>query len=60
MIYVQPIEGKKLPLENMPRRYVDRPMAVPNRAYYRRAIRRGDIEFASAPAANADDENQEN
>lgn len=48
-LLVQPVEGRKLPIEGMTRRYVDGPMAVPNRAYYRRALRRGDIQPATAP-----------
>lgn len=49
-ITVEPVKGRKLPIENMPRRYVTKKMSVPNRAYYRRAIRRGDIKKIT-PAA---------
>lgn len=42
---VVPVEGRKLPLEENPRRYVTKRQNVPNRSYYRRAIRRGDLKL---------------
>lgn len=42
-IEVEPADGAKLPMESNPRRFVDRRMSVPDRAYYRRALRRGDL-----------------
>jgi hypothetical protein len=50
-IRVVPVEGRSLPLEQAPRRRVDREMDVPNTAYYRRALSRGDI--ARAPEKSA-------
>ncbi len=47
-IKVEPVPGRSLPLEATPQRRVDRKMAVPNRAYYRRALRRGDIALAKS------------
>jgi|GEM_PF-4464023 len=51
MLNVKPVKGATLPLERagLPkRRTVDRPMAVPNTLYYRRALRRGDLAKATA------------
>lgn len=48
---VEPVEGSRLPLEGQPRRYVDKKMNVPNSAYYRRALRRGDIKLAGDSSA---------
>ena len=46
-IAVKPVDERLLPLErsgvNHMRRHVDKPMRVPNTAYYRRALLRGDI-----------------
>lgn len=53
-IRVGPVKGRRLPLETEPKRRVDREMDVPNTAYYRRAIARGDIERVSdKPAPKA-------
>lgn len=50
-IEVEPVEGRSLPLEMMTSRRVNRRMNVPNTAYYRRAIRRGDIKRAEPEKA---------
>lgn len=42
-ITIAPVEGRRLPLASNPKRAVDREMTVPTSAYYRRAIRRGDV-----------------
>lgn len=42
-IAVQPVEGRRLPRHDDPKRHVDKAMSVPNTLYYRRAIKRGDI-----------------
>lgn len=51
-IRVVPVEGRSLPIEGRPRRRVDKEMDVPNTAYYRKALGRGDIARAaeSTPA----------
>ncbi len=50
-IRVVPVEGRTLPVEGAPSRNVDSEREVPNTAYYRRAIARGDIELAPAKPA---------
>jgi hypothetical protein len=49
-IAVKPVDERLLPMErsgvNHLRRHIDRPMLVPNTAYYRRALLRGDIQRA--------------
>ena len=52
-IAVRPVEGRSLPLENAPRRRITEAMRVPNTAYYRRAIAKGDIALDDASAAPA-------
>lgn len=46
-IQIKPVDGRSLPLEHHPRRRVEREMRVPNTAYYRRAIAKGDIALAT-------------
>ena len=48
---VRAVEGRELPLEGMPARRVVGEMSVPNTAYYRRAIRRGDLTEVDASKA---------
>lgn len=55
-IRIKPVEGKSLPFETQPRRRVDAEVTVPNTAYYRRAVARGDVDLCaehkpSAPTA---------
>lgn len=56
MIRIKPVEGKSLPLEAQPRRRVTQVTTVPNTAYYRRAIARGDVALAEPVNTVADDE----
>lgn len=51
MIWVESVAGRRMPREDNPRRYISGKASVPNRAYYRRAIRRGDLMASSAPKA---------
>lgn len=50
-IRIVPVEGRTLPIEGAPTRDVVGEMDVPNTAYYRRAIARGDIAIASEKSA---------
>jgi hypothetical protein len=43
MIEVEPVEGRTMVREDAPRRRITERMQVPNTAYYRRAIERGDL-----------------
>lgn len=49
-LLVKPVEERTLPIEgsgvNVHRAVVDKPMRVPNTAYYRKALRTGDIQKA--------------
>ena len=56
MIRIKPVEGKSLPLEAQPRRRVMQTTTVPNTAYYRRAIARGDVALAEPATVVADEE----
>ena len=52
-IQVRPVEGRALPRENAPKARISEECPVPNSAYYRRALARGDIELATAPKQKA-------
>lgn len=47
-INIKPVAGRSLPVEGDFGKRVTKPMTVKNTAYYRRAIRRGDIDPATA------------
>ena len=40
---VYPVEGRAMPREDAPARRITKETVVPNTAYYRRAIERGDL-----------------
>lgn len=50
-IRVRPVEGRSLPVETSPERRIEREQSVPNTAYYRRAIERGDIQRVTGEPA---------
>lgn len=53
-IKVWPVEGRTMVREDNPRRRITGPTDVPNTAYYRRAIRKGDLATVDpAPKAAA-------
>ncbi len=49
-IRVAPVEGRTMVLESNPRVRIDAERDVPNTAYYRRAIERGDLQRVEAAA----------
>lgn len=53
-IRIKPVDGKSLPFETSPRRRVTAEVTVPNTAYYRRAVARGDVELCAEPKAKAE------
>lgn len=52
-IRVLPVEGRTMVRENDPRQRITAECEVPNTAYYRRAIARGDLQSATTKAKNA-------
>lgn len=53
-IKVWPVEGRTMVREDNPRRRITGPTDVPNTAYYRRAINKGDLSLTAPrdPAAS--------
>lgn len=53
---IEPVKGRLLPIETDPRAHITKPMPVPNTAYYRRAVKRGDVKLTGAESAKNSEE----